>query len=369
MSGTFGSEDFGYFDYSDYAYSTTRLFRVNVTALVKANDHLAVLGDLETENFEAIRPYALYVRIRPWASRDIDIQAGRIPPTFGAFSRRTYVSDNPLIGYPLAYQYVTSLRPDALPATADELLQKRSLGWRARYTVGNPVADHGVPLASALKWDTGVQAHASFGKGRTLGVTASITNGTISNPLFEDDNGGKQLAGRVEWRPTPGLQIGTSAARGDFVSDSAANAASAVAPRPFVNHDFTQTAWGGDVEYSRDYFLVRAETVFSRWRVPFAAEPWRTDPLDAAATFIEGRYKIKPGLYAAARVDHLGFGSITGTRGRAPWDAPVTRVEVGGGYSLSRNLVFKASYQRNSRDGGRLPSGENLAATQVVFWF
>ena len=41
--------------------------------------------------------------------------------TFGAFARRTYANDNPLIGYPLAYQYLTSLRPDAVPATADAL--------------------------------------------------------------------------------------------------------------------------------------------------------------------------------------------------------------------------------------------------------
>ena len=52
---------------------------------------------------QAVRPYALYLRIRPWLNRDFDIQVGRVPPTFGAFARRTYANDNPLIGYPLAY--------------------------------------------------------------------------------------------------------------------------------------------------------------------------------------------------------------------------------------------------------------------------
>ena len=33
-------------------------------------------------------PYALYVRIRPWDRAAFDIQAGRVPPTFGAFARR-----------------------------------------------------------------------------------------------------------------------------------------------------------------------------------------------------------------------------------------------------------------------------------------
>jgi len=34
----------------------------------------------------------------------------------GAFARQAYGRDNLVIGTPLAYQYLTSLRPDALPA-------------------------------------------------------------------------------------------------------------------------------------------------------------------------------------------------------------------------------------------------------------
>src|SRR5262249_21877911 len=153
---------------------------------LKAGEHFAILGDLQTENLDSVRPYALYARIRPWTSRDVDIQVGRVPPTFGAFSRRTYVSDNPLIGYPLAYQYLSTLRPDALPATVDELLQKRGLGWLVRYTVGDSSLDHGVPLVSAFRWDTGVQVHVGLLPRQMLTATASLTNGTISNPLFSD---------------------------------------------------------------------------------------------------------------------------------------------------------------------------------------
>jgi len=128
LSATYGSDDPGFFNYTDYEHSALRLFRVDLTAAVKAGPHFTVLGEIRTENLGEVRPYALYLRIRPWTTRDFDIQVGRVPPTFGAFARRTYANDNPLIGYPLAYQYLTSLRPDALPASADELLRKRSLG-------------------------------------------------------------------------------------------------------------------------------------------------------------------------------------------------------------------------------------------------
>ena len=368
VSATYGSLDPGFFNYTDYEHSALRMVRFNVTAALKANDHLAVLGDLQTENFDNLRPYALYLRIRPWTTRDFDIQAGRIPPTFGAFARRSYVADNPLIGYPLAYQYLSTLRPDALPATADELLQKKSFGWLVRYPVGSSTLDHGVPLVTALRWDTGVQVHAGMFKERPLGVTASVTTGTLSNPLFHDDNGGKQIAGRVEWRPTPGLNLGASGSHGEFVSTAAANAALAV-PRPDMMAGFAQTAWGADVEYSRDYFLIRSELIASRWRIPFASEPDRHDPLDSLAAFVEGRYKIRPGFYVAMRVDRLGFGSITGQTLSGPWDAPVSRLEAGAGYSLFRNLLLKGAYQYDSRDGGRLKPVEHLVATQVVFWF
>jgi hypothetical protein len=366
VSASFGSDDPGFFEYTDYEHSALRMLRINVSAAVKAGEHIVVLGDLLSENFDNVRPYALYVRIRPWTARDIDVQIGRVPPTFGAFSRRTYVSDNPLIGYPLAYQYLTALRPDALPANVDELLQKRGLGWLVRYSVGDTALDHGVPLVSAFRWDTGVQVHAAALRNRALRMTAAVTNGTVSNPLFSEDNGGKQFAGRIEWRPTAALTFGASGARGAFAADRAVAAATG---SMHGTSDFTQTAWGGDVEFSRGYYLLRAETIVSAWRIPFAQQPGLTDPLRAYSASIEGRYKLRPGLYAAARFDHLGFSDVTGTAGPRSWDAPVTRFEVGGGYSIQRNLILKGSYQHNGRDGGRLVASADQVALQVVFWF
>ena len=110
--------------------------------------------------------YALYVRLRPWKDKAFDIQAGRIPPTFGAFARRTYANDNLLIGYPLAYQYLTSLRPDAVPANADELLADARARLAVDFSLGNPRPIAGVPLDSAFRWDTGVQVHADDVLGR-----------------------------------------------------------------------------------------------------------------------------------------------------------------------------------------------------------
>jgi hypothetical protein len=367
---SFAPQDPGFFNYTDYEHSALRMLRADLTAALKADGHLSFLADMRSEisvdsagfrDADSPRAYALYARIRPWTGRAFDIQIGRVPPTFGAFARRTYASDNFLIGYPLAYQYLTSLRADAVPASAEELLRMRGRGWLANYSIGNPSPAHGVPLVSAFTWDTGVQVHAAS---EHVEATGAITAGTVANPLFHDDNGGKQVAGRVTWQPVVGLVLGTSAARGPFVSQTAARGAVGDGN----DSHFTQTAWGADVEYSRDYYLVRVETILSDWTLPIVRSPSLRLPLRAFSTSVEGRYKIRPGLYAAARVDHIGFSEIAGVTTTDTWDAPVSRVEVGGGYSIQRNLVLKLSYQYNSRDGGRIRT-LNLAAAQLVFWF
>jgi hypothetical protein len=368
--------DSGFFNYTDYDHSALRLLRIDLTAAVKAGPHFTVLGEIRTENLDTVRPYALYLRIRPWTTRDFDIQIGRVPPTFGAFARRTYASDNPLVGYPLAYQYLTTIRPDAVPASADELLGRRGGGWLVKYSLGDPTPDHGVPLVSAFRWDTGVQAHGTIGM---LSATAAVTSGTVSNPLFADDNHGRQVAGRVELRPAAGLVLGASLARGPFVSQTAVEAAAQAAVEAAAQipvgdgHEFTQTAWGGDAEYSRDHYLLRLETIVSQWRTPIL--PSRPNllalqmPLSALSVSTEGRYKLRPDVYVAARFDHLGFSDQTGVSGTLPWDAPVTRIEVGIGYSIERNLLLKASFQHDRRDGGRLPPAAHMLAAQLVFWF
>ncbi len=199
-----------------------------------------------------------------------------------------------------------------------------------------------------------------------MDATVAVTAGTVSNPLFLDDNDGRQVAGRVELRPVAGLVIGTSVSRGPFVArDRRTAARSATA----TTASFTQTAWGGDAEFSRGYYLLRVETIVSDWRLPIVQSPPLDLPLRSVSTSVEGRYKVAPGFYVAARVDHLGFSDLVGTLVTEPWDAPVTRLEAGGGYSLQRNLLLKMTYQHDQRDGGPLARVANLVATQLVFWF
>jgi hypothetical protein len=340
-----------YFNYTDYEHSTMRLSRIGVSAEIHVTDRVSFLGEVRSENGDHIRPYALYVRVRPWKDRAMDIQAGRIPPTFGAFSRRTYAGGNLLIGYPLAYQYLTSLRPDAVPATADELLRMRARGWRPSYSIGSRAIGTGMPLVSAFRWDTGAEVRIGSDQ---LMVSAAVTNGTISDPHIDND-GGKQIAGRVQWQPRAGLILGASSAAGPYVADAVRKLAGG-------QGSSSQRAFGFDAEYSRDHWLVRTEGVWNRWQVPTLSTP-----LTATGRFVEGRYKVLPGLFVAARVDQLTFNRIAGTSQTRPWDAPVTRYEAGLGYYIQRNLLAKVTSQHNHRDGGLIRRGKQVAV-QLQFW-
>ena len=361
VSASVAPEDTGFFNYTDYEHSALRLFRADLAAAFTINRHVSVLAELRDENIETFGAYAFYVRIRPWADHQFDIQAGRVPPAFGTFARRAYASDNPLIGYPLAYQYLTPLRADSLPWNADDLLRMRGRGWLTAFSIGDQTPSEGVPLVTAFRFDTGVQLHAVSDM---FDATVAVTTGTLSNPRLTDDNSAPQVAGRLGVHPSPALTFGVSGARGPFVSSTAARGAVG------DGHDraFTQTALGADVEYSSGYYLVRAETIWSEWRLPAIAAPVITGPLRALSSYVEGRYKLRPGLYVAGRLDHLGFSDVTGSAGVQSWDAPVSRVEAGAGYSLQRNLLLKFSVQRNVRDGGRVTNA-TYPSVQVVYWF
>lgn len=360
VSGTIAPEDGGYFNYTNYQTSSLRLLRLDLAAEVRLLTAASVVGEVRSDNLSAPRVYALYLRVRPWADRAFDVQAGLVPPVFGALPRRRYAYDSPLPSLPLAYQYLTDLRADAVPATAEQLVAQRGKGWLLRYPTGSTEPAPGVPLANAERWDTGVQLR--LGR-EPLSLAVALTQGTLSHPRLRDDNGGKQLSGRLAWKPRPAFTIGLSGAVGEFLSDQAFDALPASVRGPF-----RQQALGADLEIARGYWILRGEAVWSRWNMPAVEETRLDSPLDALGAYAELRYKLRPGLYLAGRLEHLGFSAVDSTLGRKSWDAPVTRLEAGAGYALRRELLLKASWQHNSRDAG-LVRKNDLVAVQVLLWY
>ena len=360
VSGTIGPEDLGWFNYSDYETSSLRLFRVDLAAEARLASFASVLFDVRSDNLDAPRVYALYLRLRPWAGRELDLQAGLVPPVFGAFPRRRYAYDNPLPSLPLAYQYLTDLREDAVPARAEQLVAQRGRGWLVRYPVGSTEAGPGLPLVNAERWDAGLQLR--LGR-EPLSLALALTQGTLGYPRVRDDNDGKQVSGRLAWTPSPSLVAGLSGSVGEFLAEEVQDVLPASA-----GGTHRQKAAGIDLQWSYGYWIVRGEAVWSRWNLPALDATRIEEPLDALGLFVEARYKLRPGLYVATRAERLAFTEIESAVGRRTWDAPVTRVEAGAGFAPWRHVLLKASWQHNWRDGGAVREND-LVAGQVVLWY
>jgi predicted porin len=161
---------------------------------------------------------------------------------------------------------------------------------------------------------------------------------------------------------SPALVLGTSFARGAFVGRGALAAAGVQ-----DTGEYLQQAVGVDASYEAGHLMVRGEVIGTAWHLPLARSSSTLD-LRAAALSIEAKYAFLPGAYAAARAERLTFNRVTGSQRTDAWEAPVDRLEIGGGYYLQRNLIARASLQFNQRGAGRVTSSR-LAAAQLLFWF
>ena len=369
FSATYGTRDEGFYNHTDYNVSLLRYLVGQIDAEWVLGSRASLVGELRSENDHGVRASAWFLRVRPVAATPLSLEIGRVSHVFGQATNRRYGNDSLLIGLPLAYQYLTSLRYDSLPAHADALLRSRGRGWLLTYPagVGNPLAEAGLPIVAALRYDTEVKL--AWNVGGRLEAAGAVTLGSLSRPLADEDNGRRQVAARVVARPSPALAFGVSAARGAYVDDEAKGAVAQATAA--TTREWYQAAFGIDAEWSAGHWLARGEVIASRWEVPQVAAPRLPSHLDATTSMLEGRYRVHPRGWVALRAEHLRFSKIVGTvfAGRpTTWDGPVTRVEGGVGVVLTRQLTWKVAYQHAWRDAGRVRS-PHLAATQLSFWF
>ncbi|HUL72901.1 MAG TPA: hypothetical protein VLT86_07355 [Vicinamibacterales bacterium] len=356
-------DDQAFFNYTDYEHNALRVLRVRLLGEWRIWQRLSLLGEARTENGDGVQIPALYLRWQPWRDHNFDVQIGRIPPVIGSFPRRAYGRDNVVVGSPLPYQYLISLRPDALPATIDQLLRMRGRGWQPSYPIGSQALGPGIPVVSSFRWDTG--AEASW-RNQWMELAGAVTLGAPATPVVQDPSDGQQYSGRIAMHAPGGLTVGLSGARGGWINRSVLN----LVPESLRGRH-NQTVVGVDAEAGVGPWLVRAEWLHSSFELPFVGETVQPAPLVADSAFVEGRYRFHPRWQIAARVDHLGFSTLVGTiNNGAPttWDAPVERVEGILGFRARRNVEIRGGYQYNWRDGGRVHE-QGYPTLMGLFWF
>jgi hypothetical protein len=226
-----------------------------------------------------------------------------------------------------------------------------------QYPLGDLEDAPGLVPVSTLRWDTGVQAHL---ESDTFEAAVAVTQGSPSHPVVRDDNGGKGLSARLAWRSGTGFSAGVSASRARYLDDDL--------ERRIGRGRRVQRALGGDLEYTRGRWRLRAEGFATGWDIPLADPGVADHTLSAWTAMAEIRVKLRPGWSAAARADRLDFGEIdTGSR-RTPWEHAVTRYEAGINFTPHRNAILKLTAQRDLRDGGFVRH-HSFIAGQVLLWF
>jgi len=340
------ADDRSYFNYTDYQRNALRMSRLRLFGEWHVVDRVSLVGEVRTENFTSVTAPALYVRWQPVASVPLHIQAGRVPPLVGAFGRRAYGRDNAVIGLPLAYQYLTSLRADALPATIGDVIRMRGRGWLSTYPVGTYSSGPGVPLVSASTWDTGVQG--TWGADR-VEVSAAVTRGAPATPVVRETNDGLMWSGRTSVRLPGGVVLGASAARGQWIHADVLE----LTPRGTASAS-SQAIVGADVEVGQNTWLLRAEWLRTTFSLPLASTAPEGIGLSAWAGFVEARFRPHPRWQLGSRFERLDFSTVRSNGAATTWDAPVTRVEGALTYRITRTIEVRAGWQHNWRDGGRV---------------
>lgn len=305
-----------------------------------------------------LRLIGAYIQYTPWPDRDLHLAAGKIPWFLGTYAARAYSDKNPLVGTPLMYQYRAGLGWFVPPANMDALLATTDGGAAG---VGNPRFAGGMPVLWEGWWDVGIVA---LGSARPFeGAFGVITGAPGWATAGEEENSGKSWIGRVGVTPIPALRVGVSGSTGPYLNDFAG----AFLPPGKTVNDYDQELVMGDAELQFGHAELRGETFRNVWETPTVGN------LRTSGYYVEGKYTLAAGLYAAGRWDILRFSKVVDSGGNPrPWHQDVNRAEVGLGYRLSRAVLAKAVYQRFTRRALSSATGDEtdgLAAANLTISF
>ncbi len=350
----------------------------------RVNERLIVFGEIQTVRGFNLNLYALSAVYRATSNEAVQIEAGKFLAPFGNFLPRRYASENPLIDYPLTYNYRTALSPFQLPRTNAALLSARGKGHQLHYD--NPtralgkrsevqeIADHiptsnwGLKVVSREVYLTGAQWFGAIN--RTVYYAIAVANGALSNPVDVNDGNGVQLSARLRVTPLTGFDAGVSFSSAPYLNKSAVREELKQAGKSAER--FRQSVLSADLAFSRGQAVLFAEVLFNRWATPFLSEN-----LDLWGSYVEAKYTLKPRVFVAGRWSQLKFAGIADAgdvdgdgRLSEAWDYDVSQVEIGLGYRVNRNAVIKATYEFNRTR--EVPGGDpsdDIAALQAVVFF
>ncbi|MBL9205385.1 MAG: hypothetical protein JNN01_09890 [Opitutaceae bacterium] len=263
--------------------------------------------------------------------RGISVQIGQFATVIGNWVARHDVWQNPFVGAPLPYEYLTGAYDERAPSGLQDLGPGAGVDeyaylpvvWGPSYATGISLSGRkgGIEYAVELK-NAGPSSRPD---------AWPITEVGFSHPAF---------SARLAYRPDLRLKLGLSYSDSTYLLPSAAR----TLPSGRRFSDYRQRLFSQEFSYEWRHLQVWAEAFHSSFDVPGGSA--RT-----TAGYVESRYKVTPQLFLALRWNRQTFSTIDAGASRARWGVNTTRYDLAAVYRFTPDSQFKAQVTSNRPSG------------------
>ncbi len=305
-----------------------------------------------------------FVRLGPVGP--VSAQLGKFVSPFGGWPQRHHTERDPFVRPPLMYDHRTMICPAIAPATTAGFVD-----WK------DDIPMDFRPLGAPPVWGAPYQWGAMLlgERGRVRYRLAAMNSAPSSEPeawgwdpdRFQHPSWVAHLAAQL----SPELGVGASYNRGPYVEPLERGELDAGAMRT----DYVQELFALEATYARGGIVLRGEAMADRWEVPNVPE----DAWDFSY-YVEAQYDVVAGGYLAARWGEIRFNELEGQAGAGygvgvyerpsydpRWDYDARRLQLAGGYRLSRTVGVQGEYAFNDIDD---PAGDAVGDLfSVQIWW
>ena len=288
------------------------------------------------------------LRWRVCDDQRLNFQIGKFPTVFGAWPAGQDFFDDPFLLAPLPYSQIVGINTRNPAANSPAAIAARDNGSAPAFsTLAND-------QWASIIWGPAMATGASvFGATEHLDYALEIKSAALAaHPAAwsSTDFSHPTVSARCGYRPDAAWACGVSASRGTWLEENVAGV---------DRSDCVQNTLGLDLRWAHHNLIVSSEIIFSEFETPAAGH------LRAASGFLQARWKVSPGFWLATR-----FGQIltNDAAGDVVWQPDLWRAEIGTGWRISPNLLFKAGYSYTHADAGD-DRGNHLLGTGIGWQF
>jgi hypothetical protein len=218
---------------------------------------------------------------------------------------------------------------------AGKLLSPLNAYSARQLSTTNPLIGQSYIYSSSYPW--GLQAAGSSGR---LDYRAALLDRPDINPELSPIVPDPAFRPALGFGVTPitGLRFGVSWTKGPYLNSQL----NSQLPPGVSWRDFDLRIAGFDFQFSRGYFELNGQLVFSEYEVPFGYE----NP-DYMSYYLELKYTWTPRLYGALRFQSLetAYGDSGDYLYQADDTDRLSDLEIGLGYRFNPNILLKIAYR------------------------